>query len=144
MFRFCVTSIYLPLLQPSVPPQQGSAEPSTNTFLVAWSAHNLLIALSALPAHICFGLHRLSQFRQFTYVFEFEHACICFISMFHIFPSQSTPIGSAERPWTTTQKGQPYYLDVQRATLVPIRLAAHIHVYFTLPHKIHTTKFSLH
>ena len=74
--------------------------------------------LHYLPRHdaFCFGLHRLSQF---TYVFEFEHACICFISMSHIFPSQCTPIGSAERPWTATQKGQPYYLDVQKATLGP-------------------------
>ena len=67
-----------------------------------------------------------------------------FFPKFHIFPSQFAPIGSAEQPWVTNQKGHPYYLDVQRATLVPICLPAHIHVYSTLPHKIHTTQFRLH
>ena len=51
---------------------------------------------------------------------------------------------SGEQPWTATQKGQCYYLDVQRATLVPIRLLVHIHVCYTLPHKIHTTQFRIH
>ena len=54
--------------------------------------------------------------------------------MFHIFSLQHVPIGPAERPWTATQKCQPYYFDVQRATLAPIRLTAHIHVCPTLSH----------
>ena len=64
--------------------------------------------------------------------------------MFRIFPSQCAPRGSAEQPWTATLKSQSYYLDLQRATLVLIRLPAHIHVCFTLLHKIHTTQFRLH
>ena len=90
---------------------------------------------------LCFGLHRLLHFCQFTYIFEFEHVCICFIPLFHIFPSQCAPIGSLERPWTTTQKGWSHYLDVQRATLVPICLSAYIHVCSALPYKIHLTQF---
>ena len=54
--------------------------------------------------------------------------------MFHIFPSQRAPIGPAEQSWATTQKGQPHYLDVQRATLAPIQLPALIHVCPTLSH----------
>ena len=46
--------------------------------------------------------------------------------MFHVFPSQRAPIGPAEWPWTTTQRGQLHHLDVQRATLAPISLPAHI------------------
>ena len=61
--------------------------------------------------------------------------------LFHIFPSQCAPIGSLERPWTTTQKGWSHYLDVQRATLVPICLSAYIHVCSALPYKIHLTQF---
>ena len=64
--------------------------------------------------------------------------------MFHIFSSQCAPIGSAERSWTAIRKGQPYYLDVHRAILAPIRLPAHTHVCSTPPHKIHTTQFWLH
>ena len=55
-------------------------------------------------------------------------------SMFHIFLSQHALMGPAERPWTATQKGQPHHLEVQRATLDPIRLLAHIHICPTLPH----------
>ena len=54
--------------------------------------------------------------------------CVSF-PMFHVFPSQRAPIGPAEWPWTPTQKGQLHHLDVQRATLAPISLPAHI-----LPH----------
>ena len=64
--------------------------------------------------------------------------------MFYSFPSRCAPIGCAEQPWTTTQKGQPYYPEVQRATLVPVHPSAHILVCSTLPHKIHTTQFRLH
>ena len=137
MFHFRVSSF---AFSPSTCAPIGSAEPPTNTFLVAWPAHNLLIALPALPTHTLFGLHRLLHFCQFTYIFEFEHVCICFIPLFHIFPSQCAPIGSLERPWTTTQKGWSHYLDVQRATLVPICLSAYIHVCSALPYKIHLTQ----
>ena len=54
--------------------------------------------------------------------------------MFHILPSQRAHIGPAERTWATTQKSQPYYLDVQRAIVASIRLPAHIHVFPTLSH----------
>ena len=64
--------------------------------------------------------------------------------MFYIFPSQCAPTGSAEQPYTATQKGHPHHLDVQITTLVPIRLLAHIHVCSNVPHKIHTTQFGLH
>ena len=121
----------------------GLAEPSTNTFLVTWALHNLLIALPALPTHILFWFAQTITFSPvyLFHIFEFKHVCICFIPMFHsfsIFPIQCAPIGSAEQPWAIKQKGQPYYLDLQRATLVPIHLSAHIHVCSTLPHKIHT------
>ena len=56
------------------------------------------------------------------------------LPMFYIFLSQRAPIGPAQQPWTATQKGQPHYLDVQRATLAPINLPAHIHVCPTLSH----------
>ena len=127
----------------------GLAEPSTNTFLVTWALHNLLIALPALPTHILFWFAQTITFSPvyLLYIFEFEHVCTCFIPMFHsfaIFPPQCATIDSAERSWIATQKGRPYYLDLQRATSVPIRLSAHIHVCSTLPHKIHTTQFRLH
>ena len=64
--------------------------------------------------------------------------------MFHIFPSQCAHIGSTDQPWTTTQKGQPYYLDVQRAALVSIHSPVHIHICPNLPHQIHTTHFRFH
>ena len=51
--------------------------------------------------------------------------CVSF-PMFHVFLSQHAPIGPAEWPWTTTQIGQLHHLDVQRATLAPISLPAHI------------------
>ena len=43
-----------------------------------------------------------------------------------------------------TERGSACYLDVQRATLVPIHLPVHIHICSTLHHKIHTTQFRLH
>ena len=54
--------------------------------------------------------------------------------IFHIFPSQCALIGSAKQPWTATEKGQPYYFASQRASPVPIRFLAHIHVCPTLPY----------
>ena len=121
LFRFWALSIYL-FPNPACP-HKGSAEPLTNTF--------------------CFGLHTLSIFHQFIYYMLFT----CFVPMFHsfaIFPPQWAPTSPAEQQWTTTQKARPYYLDLHRATSVPICLLAHIHVCFTLPHKIHTIKFRLH
>ena len=55
----------LQFLRPSVPPH-GSAEQSTNTLLVAWLVHNLLIAWLASP-HRCFYFifHTLLHFCQF-------------------------------------------------------------------------------
>ena len=67
----------------------------------------------------------------------------CFTYLLSFYPSV-TPLGSAEQSWTTTQNGRPYYLDVKRATLLPIRFLAHIHVCSALPHKIPTTWFRLH
>ena len=135
--------IHLSFLHPS-----GSAEPSTNLFLVTWSMHNLLIALPASPTHILFWLGQTVTFFPvyLFYIFEFEDVCICFIPMFQsfaIFLSQFAPIGSAKWPWTATQKGRAYHLDMQRATLVSIRLSAHIYVCSTFLHKILTTQFRL-
>ena len=61
----------------------------------------------------CFGLHRPSQFRQFTYIFEFEHVCFCLIpNVSHLsIPKCSSrlsrgtmdcfPKGPALRSWRT-------------------------------------------
>ena len=105
--------------------------------------------ITASPTHILFWFAQTITFSPvyLLYIFEFEHVCTCFIPMFHsfaIFPPQCATIDSAERSWIATQKGRPYYLDLQRATSVPIRLSAHIHVCSTLLHKIHTTQFRLH
>ena len=81
------------------------------------------------------------------YIFEFEHVCTCFVSMFHsfaIFIPQCAPIGPAEQRWTTTQKDRPHYLDLQRAASVTIYLLTHIYVCSTLSHKIHTIQFGHH
>ena len=118
--------------------QQGSAEPSTtNTFLVCWPAHNKLIAFPTSPTHILFWFaHTVTISPVYLYFLVLTCLCMfrsqCFTS-FH----PSALMSSTEQPWTTTQKGQPHYLDVQIATLVSIRLPAHIHVCSTLPHKIH-------
>ena len=135
--------IHLSFLHPS-----GSAEPSTNLFLVTWSMHNLLIALPASPTHVLFWPGQtVTFFPVYLFcIFEFEDVCICFIPMFQsfaIFLSQFAPIGSAKWPWTATQKDRAYHLDMQRATLVSIRLSAHIYVCFTFLHKILTTQFRL-
>ena len=56
-------------LRPSVPPH-GSAEQSTNTFLVAWSAHNLLIAWLVSPHRRFYSIfHTLLLFWQFFQCF---------------------------------------------------------------------------
>ena len=66
------------------------------------------------------------------------------ILLFAIFPSKCAPIGSAEQPWTATQKDHPNSLDLQRQTYVPIRFLAHNHACSTLSHKLHTTQFRLY
>ena len=81
---------------------------------------NLLIALPASPTQILFWFVQTITFSPvyLFYIFEFEYVWIYFIPMFHsfaTFPSTCALIGSAERPWTATQKGRHYYLDVQRA-----------------------------
>ena len=43
----------------------GSAEQSTNTFLVAWPAHNLMIPLPASPTHILFWFAQTITFSPF-------------------------------------------------------------------------------
>ena len=86
---------------------------------------------------ICTDYHNFTRLLIF---FSLNMSVYVSFPMFHIFPFQCATIGSAERPWTATQKGQPYYPDVQRATLVPIRLPAHIHVFSTLLHQIYFTQ----
>ena len=101
----------------------GSVELSTNTFLIAWPAHNLLIALPAsLYKFICVSISVDSCILASLFMFELEYVWICFIPVFHsfaIFPSQYAPMGSAERPWTTTQKSWLHHLGVQEQSKFP-------------------------
>ena len=147
MFCFWASSICL--FPNPVCPHRGSAEPFTNTFSVACLAQNSLIALPSSPTHILFWFAHTIRFSTIYLLcaFEFGYVCTCFVLMFHsfaIFPPQWAPTSPAEQPWTATQKGRPYHLDLQRATSVPICLSAHIHMCYTLPHKIHTTQLRLH
>ena len=48
---FFVSMFYLFAISSSKYAPKGSAESSTDPFFVAWSAHNLLIALLELPPH---------------------------------------------------------------------------------------------
>ena len=57
----------------------GSAEQSTNTFLVAWQTHSSLFAWSASPCRqFCFGFYRQLRFHQFIYVWV-----LVLLNMFH-------------------------------------------------------------
>ena len=57
----------------------GSTEQPTSIFLVAWPAHNLLIASPASPHRkFCLGFHRKLHFWVFTYIW----VLIC-MNMFH-------------------------------------------------------------
>ena len=61
------------------------------------------------------------------FIFMILNMSVCALfPMLHVFPSQHVPIHPAEWPWTTILKGQPYHLDLQRATLGPICLPAQI------------------
>ena len=115
---------YLFAISPSQCAPKSSSERSTNTFSVAPPAHNLLIAL--LASHtikFCFDLNRQLHFCQSSYfIFLNLKMSECFILMFHsfaIFPSPCAPLGSAEQPWTATQKGRLRYLDVQNQSKLP-------------------------
>ena len=76
---------------PSVPSYPGSAEPSTDTFLVPWSPHNLLIALPVSPTHILFWFAQTITISPFYLYFWFQHVCICFIPMFLSFHPSVLP-----------------------------------------------------
>ena len=96
--------------------------------------HNILIVLPDSPTHTLFWFAQTIPISPVHLFFSLNISVFVSFPMFHIFLSQRPHIGPAERPWTTNQKGQLHYLDVQRATLDPIRLSALIHVYPTLPH----------
>ena len=87
MFRFYVKSICL-LSIPVCPHNKAQqSHPPTNFYS---PGQGTTCWLHDLPRQhtFCFGLHRLSQFCHFTFAFESEHVCICFILMFYVFPSQ--------------------------------------------------------
>ena len=78
-------------LFPSTCAPIGSAEPPTNTFLVAWPAHNLLIALPALPTHTLFWFAQAITFLP-VYLYFWVWTCLY---MFHSFVSHlSIPVCS--------------------------------------------------
>ena len=76
-------------------------------------------------------------------VFEFEcawmfHSCVPFIC------NLSTPVCSHRLSWTTMDCHPNESVPLTwcaKAIQVPIFLVAQIHVYFTHPHRIHTTQF---
>ena len=118
----------------------GSAEPSTNTFLVTWAAHNLLIALPALPTtHILLWFAQTITFSPvyLFYIFEFKHVCICFIPMCHSF-SLSNPVCSHRLSRATMghhTKGSALLSWPAKSNLSPHSFVG-THSCLTLPHKI--------
>ena len=75
---------------------------------------------------LCLGLHKPSQFRPFTYIYEFEQVYMCFIPNVSHLSIPACPHRPSRLTMDHHLKGQPHHLDVQRATLAPICLPAHI------------------
>ena len=130
--------IHLPFLHPRMLPKAKQSDPTTNFSRLASTLFAYYITCPTYNK-IMFWFEQTITFSPvyLFYIFEFEHAWICFIPIFHsfsIFPSQCAPMGSVEWPLIATENGQLCYLDVQKQSNVPICLETH-NVCSTLPPK---------
>ena len=96
----------------------GSAEQSTNTFLVAWTYRSLFAWPASPYRQFCFGFYRQLRFHQFICVWVKYVSLRCFIHFQSFYP-RCAPTDSAEWPWTTTQKGLLHFLGVQDQSKFP-------------------------
>ena len=83
-----VSELHLFSFSPSQCAPIGSAEPITNTFLVAWPAYNLLIASLALPPTILFQFEQTIAFQpvHLFYIYTDFSVWIC-LNMFRFWAS---------------------------------------------------------
>ena len=142
--------IHLPLLHTSMPLELGSAEPSTNTFLVALSAHNLLVALPASPTHILFWFAHI--FTISPVYLLFWAVCICLWICLYMFLSQVSylpiPVCSYRLSWATMD------CHPKRIALLSWRTesnpspysfaSTHSCFFHSSPQNPHSTQFRLH
>ena len=107
--------------------QQGSGEPSTNTFLVTWLAHNKLFPLPASPTQILFWFVQTITVWP-VYLYFWDWTCL------YMFHSQCFTLLHL-----STKKGHPYYLDVQSKPSPHLFASAHSYLLHSSPQNQHSS-----